>query len=158
MENKDVLEFLEEDANGTNVSQLFHFGLQSENHDLYSLLENLTIDDFRDMMGDKCDFKSLQEYIDNGETYQYFIDNDMWGFFAEIHIPKHRDFYFYPDGEFSSCYSNSSVCTVTYVYAETMDELLSKIKIEAEKQFKIEMNRSKKIQKEKEELAPVVTD
>ncbi len=135
MNNETFAKEIEETCYSAQVTKLIWIAASlSYNNELKELFENDWREkEIEEMFPDipasaNFSFDSFVEYI---KDYNYF------GFIAELQIPVADNFMVngskknHPSG-WASSYGH---CTVYYIYAETMDELLLKMKDQAKKHF-----------------------
>ena len=111
------------EQSGAYIEQMFH---------TLASIESSTYRDFlEDIYGlghisERLTQEIFQEYSDNNEIAQMFIDYSLYGFIAEIRMPERSDFRFKKDGSFKSCRINPGIMTCEYVFGFTIDELVEK--------------------------------
>jgi len=118
-----------------NIEKIYWIVASFENSDLKEILCEMSEKEF-----DKCFpgiLTSKSHYLcrnDQDEIMQVLSDYNFHGLFAVIHHPEHNHFTF-KDDKFQSCSISMGICRVGYVYAETLDELLTKIEDQSEEMF-----------------------
>ena len=145
MENIEISCFIDNETHSANINKLFHIGMQLSSWEIKDFLEEISEEQYVDMLSDNGKFDYIEGYLNDGEIIQMFLDHGLYGYVAELYLPCHSDFSFHEDGSFSGCSVHSSDCIIEYVYAETIEELLNKVMIESEKAFQSDMNKFKKI-------------
>jgi hypothetical protein len=141
--NKEALERLEQ-AHGAKIEKMFWIAGSLENSDLIDLIEEMDDKAFKKCFPTLADCPYLEEYRNDDEILQALVDKDLFGLVAEILIPIAKDFSYDKDGKVSSWSSSGGHCRVDYVYAETLDLLLSEIEKSGEKHFKKFLKEDKK--------------
>lgn len=124
MTNKEIFALIAEES--ILFDKLYSVALQHESSDLKSFLAY----DFSEEAYQKYlpeQYKNfIESIIDEGDQdmlLEAFMEEDVFGFFCEVLIPKRTNFSFNEDGSFASCSLSMGYTTVEYVYAETMEEL-----------------------------------
>jgi hypothetical protein len=93
---------------------------------------------------DKAETYSLiEEEIEDKSLAGLLLRYDMTGFLSECRMPEHSAFTFNSDGEFSSCSVHNGICTVFWIYAESIGELVEKLEEKAEELFLEAIEKSK---------------
>lgn len=69
----------------------------------------------------------LEEYINNGELLQLFIDQDRLGFIAQLRCPEIKEINLDSHGSVTSYSPKHWCCLIKFCYAETLDDLTDKI-------------------------------
>ena len=95
--------------------------------------------------------KFIKDSIKDEEFAHTLLQHDMTGFLAECRMPECSNFRFTEGKEKPTSWSvHGGICTIFYVYAESIGELVEKLKEESEKlflkqleDFKLEQSTSK---------------
>ena len=95
--------------------------------------------------------KYIKDSIKDEEFAHALLQHDMTGFLAECRMPECSNFRFTEGKEKPTSWSvHGGICTIFYVYAESIGELVEKLKEESEKlflkqleDFKLEQSTSK---------------
>ena len=123
---------------GCYINNLVWIYAMTESCELKYMLQNMSDDDFSDI-GIKS---TIPDDVD--EIITLLLDLDKIGFLAECHHQNKRDIKFDKEGNFSSCMFSNAMCTVFYVYAESVEELIDSIIIENEKLSEQEIQSARK--------------
>lgn len=119
---------------GCYINKLAWITAMSESDELKRMLRDMSSDDFSDI-GVKATIP------DDADDILYLLfDLEKIGFLAECHHQNQRNIKFDKEGNFSSCMISAACCTVFYVYAESVEELIDSIIIENEKLSEQEIN------------------
>jgi len=130
--------FLErfEQMNGAYIEELYWIAGSMDKTSLKELLDNFSYDDFKKIFPGLTLTKSeYNDYWSSDEILRLFIDYDKLGLLAKIHIPV-CDKFRYDNNNPISWSVNNGHCRIEYVYAETLEELINKIKKVSENLFK----------------------
>lgn len=123
---------------GCYINKLAWITAMSESDELKRMLRDMSSDDFSDI-GVKATIP------DNADDILYLLfDLGKIGFLAECHHQNQTNIKFDKEGEFSSCMISAACCTVFYVYAESVEELIDSIIIENGKLCKQEIESARK--------------
>lgn len=141
--NTNYQEIFEHETNHSYINKLFWIAAQMENDDLNDLIGDLNEDQWFDLLPDLRNSKFFLEYFNEGNMKEMLFENGKFGFIAKVNHPNCTDFKFNKNGEFSSCSIEGWRCRISYVYAETIDELTNKIKEVSEKLFQEMIDRDK---------------
>jgi hypothetical protein len=80
--------------------------------------------------------KFIKDSIKDEEFAHTLLQHDMTGFLAECRMPECSNFKFTEGKEKPTSWSvHGGICTIFYVYAESIGELVEKLKEESEKLF-----------------------
>lgn len=123
---------------GCYINKLVWIMAMAESYELRDILQDMSNDDFSDI-GIKS---TIPDDVD--EIITLLLDLDKIGFLAECHHQNKRDIKFDKEGNFSSCMFSNAMCTVFYVYAESVEELINSIIVEDEKLSRTEIESAKK--------------
>ena len=123
---------------GCYINKLVWITAMAESYELRDILQDMSNDDFSDI-GIKS---TIPDDVD--EIITLLLDLDKIGFLAECHHQNKRDIKFDKEGNFSSCIFSNAMCTVFYVYAESVEELIDSIIVEDEKLSRTEIESAKK--------------
>lgn len=129
-----------QDESMTMINNLFHIASMSGSREMEEFLSNMDFGDFHSFIPSLTK-RRYEGYEDSlGEL---LFDYEKFGFLAECSFNIPRNFSFWEDGSFRSCYNSCSFYPF-YVYAESMDELLDKVMEENERMFNEEANKARK--------------
>lgn len=134
-----------EQARGTVVSSIFYIATQIESKQLMDLLIEMEKDDFVQLFPEikKSNIFEVDQLTEDDIT-EFLFDYNKLGFLAITNHPIHSNFTFKQDGEFESCSYSRGASYESYVYAETIDELLEKIEAKAEQWYNYDLSKHKK--------------
>lgn len=135
MNNREYVKFFDEEVSSSFINKMFWIAASFNSQDLKELLSDISDKGWEQCLPDVFKSKYFSEYIDDGDFLELLADFGKFGFIAEIHHPVHYNFIFDKNGNFQSCSSNDGVYRTSYVYAETVEELVEKIKINSERIF-----------------------
>lgn len=129
MTNKEVSKILLDTTYGTYVSKLFWIAANYSDMDneIDEMLYEIPEPDWEEM------FPSLALPEDQGDAIESLLDAGLLGFVAELHHPKHYNFKFDEDGKVIFSKMGYGTCRISYVYAETTEDLLKEIQKNSEK-------------------------
>jgi hypothetical protein len=133
--NKEAVERLQQ-SHDVRIEKMFWIAASLENSDLKDLIEEMDDEDFKKCFPDIAQSKHLEEYRNDDELLQALVDYDKFGLVAEIHIPIAKDFSYDEKGKPISWSSSFGHCRVDYVYAETLDLLLSEMEKSGDSHFR----------------------
>lgn len=142
MKHIKVIEIIDE-AHGTVVLNIFYISAQIESRSLMEFLIELEEEDFINLFPEikEVDYYQVDK-LSEEDIHEFLVDANKLGFIAITNHPIHTNFTFKPDGEFKSC-SYSRVTYQSYVYAETISELMKKIAKKAEYWYNIDLQRAR---------------
>lgn len=137
---KYLMERLNEEARGAFINGLTFIGSDATRTDenITDVLENFMDNDTSTICKtlDWRDEEDVHESIESNMKDKSFLQmlhrNDRNGLIAEVHYPKHYDFTFKEDHEGNlkssgSCTYSDWNCRLSWVYADSMGELIDKI-------------------------------
>jgi hypothetical protein len=124
--NREVADKLEQEAGGIEIHKMYWIAGSYESKDLQEVLEELTPSDWDDIFP-SAKVPHIENFRQSENPGQIFIEQDMWGFFAVLHYPKHYDFHYNSTGEVTGCTTTRGIMTINYAYGETIPELLKAI-------------------------------
>jgi hypothetical protein len=156
IENKNAAERFDQMHSAT-VERMFWIGCSLTSDGFAELSRSLMEGDFAEMFLD-VDIKKLNEYRDDENTVQFFIDRNKLGFIAEISVPQCHEFQYQPGkGRPIKWSVDNSVSRVVYCYGETPDELINKIEKSVEKCFSsdIELDKKKRGKQDKQNFEKI---
>lgn len=132
MTNLEAVERFDQ-AHGAKIERLYWIAGSMDNSDFKDLVsDDFTDEDWKSIFPEIVKGGHLKEYRKDKEEMQAFCDYRKFGFLAEIHVPEASGFKFKNDSKKPWAWSvNGGICKIRYAYAETTDELMSKIEIEA---------------------------
>ena len=123
---------------GCYINKLAWITAMSESDELKRMLRDMSCDDFSDI-GVKTTIPD-----DADDIIALLFDLGKIGFLAECHHQNQTNIKFDKEGKFSSCMISAACCTVFYVYAESVEELIDSIIVEDEKLSRTEIESAKK--------------
>lgn len=136
---KDIKNKINELINaGCYINKLAWITAMSESDELKRMLRDMSCDDFSDI-GIKA---VIPDDVD--DILYLLFDLGKIGFLAECHHQNQTNIKFDKEGKFSSCMISAACCTVFYVYAESVEELIDSIIIENEKLSEQEIQSARK--------------
>lgn len=122
-----------QDAYGANIDKLFWIAGSAENTRLENFLLEIPDDElvelFPKLKGIKFGSRGNENLVD------MLLNMDASGLIAEILIPEASNFSYNTDGEPKSWSIQRNISRIGYVYAESLEELMTKIEGLAEKVF-----------------------
>lgn len=121
---RDQIENLEQ--SGAYIEQMFHTLSSIESSTYKDFLENLSSAKDINNISDRITDEVLDEYYEEDGLQQMLIDYSLFGFIAEIRMPKRSNFKFKEDGSFQSCSIHHGIMRSEYVFGFTIDELFEK--------------------------------
>lgn len=130
MNNAEAAKRLFELPGGVHFDYLFWLaGTKTSDHDLQSELEIMTHEEFLQCFPEKCTLSEFEfdNYKDEGNLADYLKEREIYGFFASVNYPQCFNISLGDDGTPKSWEVTGSLSRVEYVYAETIEELLTKI-------------------------------
>lgn len=136
---EDIRNKINELANeGCYINKLAWVMAMSESDGLKSMLRDMTYDDFADI--------GIKDTVpdETDDIIELLFCLDKVGFLAECHHQEQRNIKFDKKGNFASCLISGSCCTVFYVYADSVEELIGSIMVENEKLSRKEIEAAKK--------------
>ena len=116
---------------------------QSESFEEFTELESAEIAKVLGWNDKPETYKLIEEEIEDKSLAGLLLRYDMTGFLAECRMPEHSDFRFDKEGDFSSCSIYNGICTVFWIYAESIGELVEKLEEKSEEFFLEAMEKSK---------------
>jgi hypothetical protein len=143
MEHKKALETIEQ-AHGTVVLSIFYIAAQIESKSLMDLLIDMEEEDFLSLFPEIKESNIYQvDQLTEEDIQEFLFDSNKLGFIAITNHPIHSKFTFKPDGEFESCSYSRGACYQSYVYGETIDELINNVEKSAEKFWQYDLDKAK---------------
>lgn len=133
MTNFEAIERFDQ-AHGAKIEILFWIAGSIDSIDLKYFIEDLEDEDWQKLFPEIYKSESFQEYRDYGEALQVLVDFRKFGLIAEIHIPECYNFQYKDDKPVSWSVDGGS-CRIEYVYAETLEELVSEVEKASEQVF-----------------------
>ena len=133
MKNCKVLDRIEQ-THGAKINRLVWIAASRENRILSDILEDMADSDgLHEVFPEISENEVFHDYA--FDHFEMMVEYQKLGFLAEVFFPLLNSFEFNEDGHPTS-YSYSDACGVLrYVYAETTDELLSKIEQLSEEHY-----------------------
>lgn len=131
-----------EQLNCAQIRNLFWLMCQHENNDLKEMLCEMEKEDFDSCFpGILSNPYSANIQHDKDEILSTLFDKNFRGLLAEIEYPQMQDFDFKHEddkvkGVYHSCSINGNYTKYGYVYAESKEELLTKMEAQAEQMVK----------------------
>jgi hypothetical protein len=149
MNNKQALEKFDGYLHGAFIDKLFWIAASWESSELKELMEELSERDWLKAMPELKECEYLTEAYEKRQMFEVIVNFQKFGFLAEIHYPICHGFSFGENGKPTSWSSNNGRCRIGYVYAETREELITKIQADADELFQefINDDRKKKLHK-----------
>lgn len=136
---EDIRNKINELANeGCYINKLAWIMAMSESDELKSMLRDMSYDDFSDIEVKAAIPDDAEDII------ELLFNLDKVGFLAECHHQVQRNIKFDKEGNFASCLISGACCTVFYVYADSVEELIDSIIVENEKLSRKEIEAAKK--------------
>jgi len=129
-------------AHGAKIENLFWIAGAMENDDFKQLIDDLGESHWASLFPDIYNSGSFQEYVTDEDVLQMLLDFNKYGLIAEILLPTCDNFKYDGDKPVSWSVKHWN-CRVAYVYAETMEELLTEIEIVAETTFQEYMTKDR---------------
>lgn len=148
MKSIDVFDKFNSDLSGTVVNKFFWLAICGEGtamREVESFIREIGSDQFLELFPD-FDLSIQEEINDQYDTFFYnFIDKRRLGFIAELWIPIFSCFTFDEETGLPSTYSSGGAYGAHYLYAETLEEFVSKCEsiFEAEFSKQVEVGKSK---------------
>ena len=122
-----------EQCHCAQIRNLYWMMCQYENDDLKEMLCEMGKEDFEKCFpGVLSSPYNVHIQDDKDEIICSLSDAGFSGFIAEIEYPRMEAFEFGEDGDYKSCTINGSYMQYGYVYADSKEELLSKIEVQSE--------------------------
>lgn len=143
MTNREAVERFDGYVHGTFINKLFWIAGSFDSSDFKDFLEEMQDNDWKDCLPEIAKSKYFKEYQKDNEMGQALVDNNKFGFIAELHHPECKNFS-YQKSKIVSCSVSSGCCRISYVYAETIEELMSNIEKSADKIYKEYVAKDKK--------------
>lgn len=133
MTNKEATERFDGYTNGTYINKMFWIAGSFENSDFKEFLEEMDDSDWDDCLPDIRNSKYYKDYQKDREMGQALVDHNKFGLIAELYHPKCHNFSRDKEGKIQSCSVSMGNCRISYVYAETLEELMLCIEKAADK-------------------------
>lgn len=136
MKNKEVMQRIEQ-AHGF-VSKMFWVATSLEDSDLKEFINEMDEDSFAKTFPTVLKSEYFSNYLGpEGEgLFQAIIDHELYGFVAEVQIPKCSHFSFLEEtGKPIGWSVSTGVRRIEYVYAESVEELIDAVEVVSEKVF-----------------------
>lgn len=130
-------------AHGAKIDKLFWIAGSLDSSDLRELLEDMTDNDLKKCFPEIYESEYYKEYRKNDELRQALVDFRKFGLLAELHIPK-ADNFRYKDGKPVSWSVHGGICSIEYVYAEDLENLMNEIEKVSEKVFQVHVKKDKR--------------
>jgi hypothetical protein len=126
MENKNVFDFLEQEAYYASIDKLIWIAAQYQSSEFHDIMTEF--EDYEELFPflDDEDFDSDDRHCES--IVEKLFDNNKIGFLAVIYIPIPEDITFKTDGSISSYSSSMGYCCSACVYGDTLDELMTNVK------------------------------
>jgi len=126
-----------EQCHCAQIRNLYWIMCQHENDDLKEMLCEMDEKEFEQCFpGVLSNLYSANIQDDKDEIIFTLYNSGYSGLLAEVEYPQMEDFTFGEDGDYISCSINGCYIRYGYVYAETKEELLQKIELQAEEMVK----------------------
>jgi hypothetical protein len=139
MTNIEAVERFDQ-SHSVRISKLFWIAGSLSDSDLEDFLQELD-DEYLDKWFPDADY--LNQYRDDSQLVQAFVDFNKFGMIAEINIPKADNFKYEKDKPVSWSVHEGN-CRVEYVYAETLELLMNEIEKTSESVFQEYIKKDKK--------------
>lgn len=133
MDNFQAVERFDQ-AGGARIEKLFWIAASMEVSDLKDMLHEMDERDFKMNFPQLVKLNHYKECREDEELMQLLVDARLFGFLAEVLVPA-CDNFGYKNGKPVRWQVHSGVCRLIHIYAETQEELLSKIEKEQNKLF-----------------------
>lgn len=127
-------------SHSVRIAKLFWIAGSLSDSDLEDFLQELDDEYFNKWFPDS-DY--LNQYRDDNQLVQAFVDFNKFGLIAEINIPK-ADNFKYERGKPVSWSVHEGNCRVEYVYAETLELLMDEIEKTSDSVFQEYIKKDKK--------------
>ena len=124
MKNTEALDRLDQ-THGAYIDKLIWIAGNTENRELQEIVDDFSDNDWKTTFPEIYNSEYFQESKE--EITETFLDFQKFGFLARIHFPKCSSFDLDKNGKPQSFRINHSICRVRYVYAETLEDLISQI-------------------------------
>ena len=142
MTNFEAVERFDQ-AHGAKIERLFWIAGSMGNSDFKDLIEDMEDKDWQKLFPEIHKSEYFQEYLDDDEALQALVDFRKFGLIAEIHLPECDNFR-YEDDKPVSWSVHGGICRIEYVYAETLEDLMSEVEKASEKVFQEYLNKDRK--------------
>ena len=142
MKNREMAERFQQ-AHCARIERLFWIAGSLESSDLKELLEDLEDKDWNGLFPEIYKSKNFDEQ--RSEPLQALLDYDRIGLIAQIDIPECSRF-IYKNKKPVSWSVHPGICRIEYVYAETLEELMTNIEKAANKVFQEYLKKDKEKQ------------
>lgn len=122
--NKQVYDRLQ--SVGCNIGKLFYVAAMSEEDEFLQEMCSIR----------QCDLAIIHPVFENYKDIRHltsfqrmniFLENDLYGFVAEVNMPEQTMFKLGEEGTVLSYKSNGAIRRQFYIYAETIEELINRI-------------------------------
>jgi len=148
MKNIEALERIEQ-AKGAKIEKLIWIAGSFESSELTDLLSELDDDRWKKLFPEIFESQFFEEARSDIEWMKdSLLDFKKLGLIAEINIPT-CDCFSYTNGKPTSWCSHPGICRIEYIYAESLEDLMSEIEKVAEKLFQEYVRADKKKLKKK---------
>jgi len=149
MNYRDLIDRIEQ-AGSFHIEHfaLIALDLELRSDSLQEIIQDIQTEDFDRMFPDiaEKDWYDGIGDMDKDDRIQILLDYDKCGFIAEIGVHQKSKFRFNDDGSFSSCSVHAGMSYVSYVYGDTIDELIEAIKERCDHYEKNDIKKDKKKQ------------
>lgn len=135
MTNKEAFERFDQ-THGARIESLFWMASHEiyENSDFKELIEYISDKEWKKLFPELFEKGKISEEMEFDQIVESLFDNNKLGFIAKTLHPICDSFRF-EDGKPRSWSVKSWHCRISYVYAETTDELLAEIEKESDRIF-----------------------
>jgi hypothetical protein len=143
MTNKEAVERFDGYTSSSYINKLFWIAGSFENMDFKDFLAEMDKNNWKSCLPEIGNSKYFKDYQENNEMGQALIDHDKFGLIAEILHPKH---YTNAHAHRTSRYFTFAITEIriSYVYAETLEELMLAIEKSSEKIYREYVSKDKK--------------
>ncbi len=149
MKNTEAAERFDQ-ANSSRINQLFWIAGSLENSDMKSMINHDVSPDFLEKLFPDVAPEHIQEYLDDNDVLTLFMDENKFGFIAEIHIPECSNFSYNKNGDPKYWTVQPAICYIEHVYAETPEELLAETEKVAKTVFQKYLKRDRTSKEKKQ--------
>ena len=142
MKNCKVLDRIEQ-THGAKINRLVWIAAGQENRTLSDMLEDMADSDaLHKVFPEISESEVFVDYA--GDHFSMMVEYGKLGFLAEVFLPLLDSFGFDESGRPTSCSYSNGVGVLEYAYAETTDELLSKIEQLSEEHYNESVKNARK--------------
>ena len=138
MNHLKYFEKLEDKTHSVTIEKLFWIAACKENQNFRDFFEYIDRLDLHDCLPEIADDDGVDDYdsgLPHADIFDLFYEHIKLGFLAELSHPKCNNFTYNEKGEVISASIHRGITYSSYVYAETIDDLMKNIIAASDKMY-----------------------